>query len=30
MAGQVCQDPNAYAKRHNAHERKWEAQAPKS
>jgi hypothetical protein len=30
MAGQVGKDPNAYAERHDAHEREWEAQASKS
>jgi trk system potassium uptake protein TrkA len=30
MAGQVGKDPDAYAERHDAHEREWEAQGPKS
>jgi trk system potassium uptake protein TrkA len=30
MTGQVGEDPDTYAERHDAHEREWEAQAPKS
>jgi hypothetical protein len=30
MAGQVSQNPDANAERHEAHEREWEAQATKS
>jgi hypothetical protein len=30
VTGKVGQDPDAYAERHDAHEREWEAQASKS
>jgi len=30
MPGQVGQNPDAYAERHKAHEREWEAHALKS
>jgi hypothetical protein len=30
MSGQVDQDPDPNTQGHDAHEREWEAQAPKS